>query len=287
VATLLLASCASTQQTGLPSITKTPVQSIETADGVVQYRSIGVGTPLVLIMGFAGSQDLWPPKLVDDLAAHHRVITFNNAGIGATSSVPGSLSISAMADQTATLITALHLSHPGVFGWSMGGMIAQALVVRHPGVVERLVLGATTSGNGQAVSSPELADFVAATEAHDNAAVLQGLFPLNKVAVLGPAFVRAVRRYPQPVSASVAVDQAQGPAIEAWMNGEEPAGHGQIRLPTLIGDGAQDALFPASNARVLAAGILGSRPFLYPDAGHAFLYQDEAAWAAAMNHFLG
>jgi pimeloyl-ACP methyl ester carboxylesterase len=223
---LLLASCSSTSATSPPSVITSPVHTIETTDGIVEYRSLGTGAPLVMIMGFAGSQDLWPPELVDDLAAHHRVITFNNAGIGSTAVLPGVLSVPLMADQTAALIAALHLVHPDVFGWSMGGMIAQALAVQHPGLIDRLVLGATSPGNGQAVGTPALEAFVSSTEAHDSAAVLGGLFPPQVVGTVGPRFVSAVSSYPDPPSTSVAVDQAQWVAIQAWNAGEDSAGTG-------------------------------------------------------------
>ena len=134
-----------------PSITTVPIQVVQTADGAVGYRSDGTGPPLVMIMGFGGSQDEWPPALVNVLAVNHRVIIFDNAGIGQTSMPSGTLTISAMADQTAALIEALGLGQPAVLGWSMGGMIAQALAVLHPGDVGRLVLSATVAGDGTAI----------------------------------------------------------------------------------------------------------------------------------------
>jgi pimeloyl-ACP methyl ester carboxylesterase len=51
-----------------------------------------------------------------------------------------------MADQTSALIDTLGLGRPNVLGWSMGGMIAQALAVLHPAQVRRLVLCATFPG---------------------------------------------------------------------------------------------------------------------------------------------
>ena len=63
----------------------------------------------------------------------HRVVIFDNAGIGRTAPLPAPLTISGMADQTAALIEALHLGRTDVLGWSMGGMIAQALAVSASG----------------------------------------------------------------------------------------------------------------------------------------------------------
>ena len=67
-----------------------------------------------------------------------------------------------MADQTSALIDALGLGRPDVLGWSMGGMIAQALAVLHPAQVRRLVLCATYPGTGAAVPPSQAASRAAA-----------------------------------------------------------------------------------------------------------------------------
>lgn len=122
-----------------------PTRIVRTAAGTVGYREVGAGSPLLLITGFGASMDNWPPSFVDSLADHHEVIVFDNAGVGQTAPAASS-SIAAMANQTSDLISALHLHRPAVLGWSMGGMIAQALAVDHPAQVSRLVLAATQAG---------------------------------------------------------------------------------------------------------------------------------------------
>jgi pimeloyl-ACP methyl ester carboxylesterase len=93
----------------------------------------------------------WDPRFVNGLAQHHRVITFDNAGIGKSDSLPAPLTVDAMADQTSALIDTLRLGRADVLGWSMGSMIAQALAIRHPKQVRRLVLCASFPGNGTTV----------------------------------------------------------------------------------------------------------------------------------------
>ena len=147
--TAALAACGSSPPTATTaSVTSTPGQVAATALGTVGYRELGSGPPLVLIMGYAGTMETWEPQLVDTLARHFRVVIFDNAGIGGTRALPSPLTIDAMANQTSALISALGLGRPDVLGWSMGGMIAQALAVLHPGQVRRLVLCATFPGVG-------------------------------------------------------------------------------------------------------------------------------------------
>ncbi len=130
-----LAGCGSSGSG--PDVLTAPVQVVRTPDGTVAYRELGSGPALLLIMGAGASMDGWPPSMVDALAAHHEVVLFDNAGVGRTSAVaaPASLSITAMTSQTSALISALGLRRPAVLGWSMGGMIAQALAVSHPAQV--------------------------------------------------------------------------------------------------------------------------------------------------------
>ena len=114
------------------SVVLAPVQVAHTQLGAVGYRVVGSGPPLVLIMGYTGTMEAWDPRFVDALARHYRVVIFDNAGVGRTQPLPAPLTIDAMADQTSALISTLGLGRPNILGWSMGGMIAQALAVRHP-----------------------------------------------------------------------------------------------------------------------------------------------------------
>lgn len=106
--------------------------------------------------------DHWDPEFLDALAAGGRVIVFDNVGVGgSTGEVPES--ISEMADSVAAFAQALGLGSVDVGGWSMGGMVAQAVAVRHPQLVRRLVLIGT--------SPPGNPDFVPPEEAWRDVAV--------------------------------------------------------------------------------------------------------------------
>ena len=74
-----------------------------------------------------------------------------------------------------------------------------------------------------------------------------------------------------------------------WWAGRDPAGTqpAKIAVPTLIADGTEDRLDPLANSHVLASLIPGAKLTLYPDAGHAFLFQDQAAFAPLIESFLG
>ena len=229
--------------------------------------------------------DDWPPSFVDSLADHHEVIVFDNAGVGQTAPAASS-SIVAMANQTSDLISALHLHRPAVLGWSMGGMIAQALAVLHPAQVSRLVLAATQPGTGHALPIPAAA--AAAVVSSNPAELLAVLFPPG-AATAARSYVIGILRYPGYYQAPKATVAGQSLALQQWIAGKDQAGvrFGQVRLPVLVADGTLDQLDPSANDRALAASVPGAKLILYPGAGHAFLFQDMASFLPAVKRFLG
>jgi pimeloyl-ACP methyl ester carboxylesterase len=235
-------------------------------------------------MGYAGTMETWEPAFVNALSKQHRVVIFDNAGIGETQSLPAPLTIDAMADQTSALISALGLGKPDVLGWSMGGMIAQALAVRHPSQVNRLVLSATFPGSGRVAATPQ--KVVNALNGGGNAA-LEDLFPADQ-AKSAAAFVAGAATYPSSAPAPAATVAAQAKAIIQWWDDRDPAGErtASIAVPTLVADGTIDVADPVSNARALAKLIRGAKLQLYPDAGHAFLFQDESSFVPLVESFL-
>ena len=270
---------------GAVSITSAPVRTVATRLGTVAYRAVGSGPPLVLVMGYGGTMETWDPRLVNALAQRYRVVIFDNAGLGGTAALPAPLSIDAMANQTSALITALGLHRPDVLGWSMGTMIAQALAVLHPDQVNRLVLSAGYPANGTAVRPPQQAISVLNTGGEQALAVL---FPAGQAGAQN-AYLAATSSYPAAPAVPADVVVAQGHAIDAWWAGQDPAGAraASITAPALIADGAADQLDPAVNSRTLAGLIPGARLTWVPGAGHAFLFQDQAAFVSQVESFLG
>jgi pimeloyl-ACP methyl ester carboxylesterase len=267
------------------SIASAPVRIAHTALGTVAYRIVGSGPPLVMITGYGGTMEGWDRRFVDALAQHYRVVIFDNAGVGQTQALPAPLSIDEMADQTGALITALGLGRPDILGWSMGSMIAQALAVLHPDQVRRLVLCASYPGNGTAVLPSEAA-MHALTSGGPQA--MADLFPAGQAAAQD-TYLAAISSYPAAPGAPASIVAAQGHAVDQWWAGLDPAGlrAAEITAPTLIADGTTDRLDPLANSHDLAGLIPGARLALYPDAGHAFLFQDQAAFIPLIESFLG
>jgi pimeloyl-ACP methyl ester carboxylesterase len=179
-----------------------------------------------------------------------------------------------MADQTSALIDTLGLGRPDVLGWSMGGMIAQALAVLHPAQVRHLVLCATYPGTGAVAPS--------------QAAIRAGSdFPPNQASAYD-AFKAAIAEYPAAPAAPITAKTAQAVAATDWWAGTDATGRkiARISVPTLIADGTDDQIDPVANDHTLARLIPRSRLVLYPDAGHGFLFQEATPFASRIESFL-
>jgi pimeloyl-ACP methyl ester carboxylesterase len=266
------------------SIVSARVHIAHTQRGNVAYREIGNGPPLVLIAGYGSTMQVWDRVFVDALAVNHRVVIFDNAGIGKTATLPAPLTVDEMANQTSALITTLGLKDPSVLGWSMGGMIAQALAVLHPSQVSHLVLCATYPGTGTVVPPQKNINALTGGNAKKELALL---FPPDQ-SVAQSTYLVAVSEFPPGPSVSKALIAAQGSASLQWFNGADLAGMktAQISVSTLVADGTVDRLDPVANAHHIVSLIPGSTLVLYPDSGHAFLFQDETAFAPAVESFL-
>ena len=146
----------------ITSYAKAPARTVVAGGVTYAYRELGPkgGIPVVFFVHLAATLDNWDPRIVDPIAKNRHVITFDNRGVGAsTGQVPDS--IEAMADDAYTFITALGFDKIDIFSFSLGGMIAQALVVKHPELVRKLVLTGTGPAGGKDI------DKVAGTTYYD------------------------------------------------------------------------------------------------------------------------
>ena len=254
-----------------------PTKVVKLGKQKVAYRSIGSGRPIVMIMGLGGTMGSWDPTFLDALAAGgHRVVIFDNEGVGRSTSLPGTLTIRRMGNTTAALIARLRLKRPDVVGWSMGGMIAQSLAVRHPKSLRRLALLATAPGDGKgAPPTPEALKTLAGGGTPE--AVLGLLFPPDQTAARDHYVSDLLLRKPFEGLAPPKIAAAQTSASGAWLIGQDPDGRkvAKLKLPVLVGGGELDPLLPVANQRHLAELIPGAKLVTYPDASHGFFIQHQ------------
>src|SRR5438128_41543 len=140
-----------TPQSGVTTSYKNASTRTVAAGGVdFAYRQLGpkAGVPVIFLVHLAGDLDNWDPRVVDGVAAKHRVITFDNRGVGASTGKKPE-TIQAMAKDAVTFIRALGYHQVDLHGFSMGGMIAQVIAEDEPELVRRLILTGTGPAGGK------------------------------------------------------------------------------------------------------------------------------------------
>jgi pimeloyl-ACP methyl ester carboxylesterase len=288
VALVLLAVALTAPAAQAATAVTAPTKVMKIGKQKVGYRTFGSGRPLVMIMGLGGTMGSWDPTFLDALAAGgHRIVLLDNEGIGKTTALPGKLTIRRMGETAAGLIARLKLKRPDVAAWSMGGMIAQSLAVRHPQLLRRLVLMATAPGDGKGVA-PTPAALAALTGASDVNTLLGLVFPADQTAARDTYVSHILERKPFEGLAPASQALKQTAASGAWLISQDPDGKrvAKLKLPTLIGGGELDPLLPVGNQRHLHDIIKGSQLVTYPDASHGFLMQHQDDWVPKMLTFL-
>ncbi|MEH2474167.1 pimeloyl-ACP methyl ester carboxylesterase [Nitrobacteraceae bacterium AZCC 2161] len=271
-----------------------PTQFVE-ANGVrFAHRRFGKpdGVPLVFNQHFTGTMDHWDPAVTDGLATTREVILFNNAGISSTSGeVPAS--VEEMAVNAAAFIRALGLAKVDVLGFSLGGLVAQALTVAEPDLVRRLVLVGTgpRGGEGMASLTPEAQAVFGSTYAHPDEMWLGVFFtPTEASQAAGRAFLKRFRRRQEGRDPEVSekVGPAQITAIAKW--GAPRAGTFDylrgITHPTLVINGSNDVIIYTVNSFILQQNLPNAQLILYPDSNHGSQYQYPALFVADVTRFL-
>jgi pimeloyl-ACP methyl ester carboxylesterase len=140
----------SSTEPAITSYATAPARTITTGGTTYAYRELGPkgGIPVVFFVHLAATLDNWDPRIVDAIAKNRHVITFDQRGVGAsTGKVPDT--IEEAADHAYEFVAALGFEKIDIFSFSMGGMIAQDLIVKHPDLVRKLVLTGTGPRGGK------------------------------------------------------------------------------------------------------------------------------------------
>jgi pimeloyl-ACP methyl ester carboxylesterase len=254
---------------------------------------------------FRASIDHWDPLFISSLASQREVILFDNVGCGkSTGEVPNS--IKGMAGHVADFLDAMKLSEVDVYGFSIGGNVAQQLALDHPDLVRKLILSGTGPGVGS--ENPHISQ--------PNAALVAKLATAEKDPDLEA--MTTLFFYPSESSRAAAVEwwgrvhertketsgeerssfvtgaglSAQINALKKWKSGEGETwvydfvalemltmvigSYGrlhEIKCPVLITNGKDDIMVPTPNSYAMWEQLPNSQLILYPNSGHGHCFQ--------------
>lgn len=269
-----------------------PTRTVSAGGVDFKYRELGQqngGTPVVFLTHLAAVLDNWDPRVIDGIAARHHVIAFSNRGIGASSGSPAN-SVEQMAEDAITFIKAKGLQQVDLVGFSLGGMVAQEIVLKEPQLVRKMVLAGTGPAGGEGISSVAGVTFLD---------ILRGFFTGQDAKQFlfftrtpngiesGKAFLARLQERTEDRDKDISVSAflAQLEALRTW-GSKAPADLSVVKQPVLVVNGDDDRMVPTVNSRDLARRLPNSGLIIYPDAGHGGAFQFHADFVASTLGFL-
>jgi len=268
-----------------------PAKSITTRGKTFAYRELGPveEIPVVFFVHLAATLDNWDPRIVDAIAKKRHVIAFDQQGVGASGgTVPRTLEEAA--DDAYAFITGLGYDEVDIFSFSMGGMIAQDLVVKHPDLVRKLVLTGTGPRGGKDMDKVVRTTYWDIMRALVTRSDPKEFLFFNRDRVGKTAAKVFVERLKErtvdrdaPISNKAFSTQLK--AIQRFGR-STPSDLSVITQPTLIANGDNDRMVPSALSEDLHRRIPNSELIIYPNSGHGGIFQYWETFAPVAARFL-
>src|ERR1700745_3812292 len=240
------------------------------------YRRFGRtgGVPIVFNQHYIGTMDCWDPMVTDGLARDREVILFNNAGVSSSSGeVP--TTFEQMGANAVAFIKALGLKQVDVFGFSIGGMVAQEITLQAPDLVRRLIVDGTGPRGGQGMESLTQAAgrlFGATYDPPEHVWLAVKFSPSAAGQAAGRAFLKRthLRQEGRDPEGNDKVSAAQAEAMEKW-GGQQKGTYDYLKTieqPTLVVNGSHDVIMPTVNSFIMQQEMPNAQLIVYPDSNH-------------------
>jgi pimeloyl-ACP methyl ester carboxylesterase len=244
----------------------------------------GDGPPLLLLNGLGYANWAWQRQL-PELSRRFHCIAVENRGTGRSPQPPGPYSLEEMADDAAEMLDGRR-AH--VCGYSMGGYLAQALALRHPQLVDRLVLVCSGTGGPNVVPTPKETTAVWLANAEKSpqefARATQHLSFRPGWADEHPDELQELLRtrleYPTPPECW----RAQYDAASAWNTRVHPLE--TVESPVLVVHGTADRIVPYENGVELARRFMRARLETFEGAGHLLFIEEPERFNGLVEEFL-
>ena len=259
--------------------TTVPTQFIS-ADGVsFAYREYGQkngGTPVIFLNHLAAVLDNWDPRIIDGIAAKHHIVILDNRGVGASTGEPAK-SIEQMSDDAITFIQAKGFKQVDLFGFSMGGMISQEIVLKQPKLIRKMILSGTGPAGGTGISTVGRVsnwDLVRGMATRQDPKVYLFFTRTDNGKAVAKQFVQRINERTENRDKEITISayRAQLKALKKWGT-KKLADLSIIQQPVLVANGDHDRMVPTVNTYDLAKRLPNSTLIIYPDAGHGGIFQ--------------
>ena len=258
---------------------------MKTKDGRFGYEAAGNPSlpPLLFLHGIGGAARAWRGQL-DFFKHRYRTIAWDMPGYGGSAPLP-TVSIAALAEALQDFLQQVSATKPILVGHSIGGMIAQQLLAKHPHVASAIVLAQTSPAFGKPDGDWQKA-FIEAR-----------LGPLDRgetLAAMAPSLVRELVGDDPDIGGMelardcmASVPEATYRATMLSMLGfDQRSALKDIVVPTLLLSGAKDKNAPAPMMAKMAAYIPSARYVELEGVGHLANLERPGAFNAALDTFL-
>ncbi|MDX8036030.1 alpha/beta hydrolase [Lentzea sp. BCCO 10_0856] len=273
------------------SYQNTPTRTVDIDGLTFSYRRLGPdsGTPVIFLNHLGAVLDNWDPRVVDGIATTHRVITFDNRGVGASQGT-APRSVAAMARDAIAFIHALGHDQVDLLGFSLGGFVAQVIAEEQPRLVRKMILAGTGPAGGEGIDKVTritLLDSLTATLTFKDPKEHLFFTRTANGKAAGRQFVNRLKERTgnrdKPISVKAFRNQLK--AIHTW-GLQRPSDLTAIHHPVLVANGTHDRMVPSSNSTDLARRLPNAQLTLYPDAGHGGIFQYHEEFVAEALTFL-
>ena len=277
---------------GVRSYRNAPTKGVAVAETRFVYRELGLptGVPVIFVNHLTGNLDNWDPRVVDGIAARHRVITFDNRGVGATGGTTPD-SVEAMARDTVAFIRALRFDQVDLLGFSLGGFVSQLIAQQVPTLVRKIILAGTGPAGGEGIVNVTKRTYLDMLQALVTLKDPKELLFFTRTAngkSEARAFVKRLKERTADRDRAITprAFRRQLKAIHAW-GLEAPSDLAGIQQPVLVANGDDDRMVPTSNSYDLARRLPNATLRIYPDAGHGGIFQFHERFVREALEFLG
>ena len=268
-----------------------PTRRVDVAGTRFVYRQLGsaTGVPVIMLNHWGAVLDNFDPRIVDGIAATRPVIALNYRGVGASGG-KAALTVAEMAEDAIACIRALGFGQVDLLGFSLGGFVAQDIVLKEPDLIRKVILTGTGPAGGEGIEKVGAVSWPL---------IIKGMLTFRdpkfylfftstaKGRRAAKDFLRRLQARQADRDKPIAVGAflRQLKAIKAWGT-QAQQDLGAIRTPVLVANGDQDKMVPSANSIDLARRLPNAELVLYEDAGHGGIFQYHEAFVKKALAFL-
>ncbi|MCK4382744.1 MAG: alpha/beta hydrolase [Candidatus Lokiarchaeota archaeon] len=253
----------------------------------INYEIQGSGPPLLMILGLGANITWWGNYFIKGLADYFKVIVFDNRGTGQSSTPKMQYSVKTLANDAFGLLKTLNIENTFVFGHSMGGGIAQELIIQYNGISKLILCNSSCGGSKSILASSEVLEVIDKTR---SGRASDEIAKESLKIFYSPEFMKNNPKLIDYAVQNMAKSQMlsrnyewQTTAIKSFKTCDRIK---NIKIPTLIMHGAKDVLVPPQNTKILAELIPNAHIKMFTESAHAPYVEEPDAVIDAMVEFL-